>query len=55
MQYGKNGLNDAALQASQIHVSVQVLVFGIKDCITMSHGLILLSGSTSYAKTYYAN
>jgi hypothetical protein len=28
MQYGKNGLNDAALQASQIHVSIQVLVFG---------------------------
>lgn len=28
MQCGKNGLNDVALQASQIHVSVQVLVFG---------------------------
>lgn len=28
MQYGKNALNDAVLQASQIHVSAQVLVFG---------------------------
>ena len=27
-QYEKNGLNDAALQASQIHISAQVLVFG---------------------------
>jgi hypothetical protein len=54
MQYGKNGLSDAALQASQIHVPVQVLVFG-NDCITMSNGLIIISDSTSYAKTYYAN
>ena|GEM_PF-7133200 len=42
IQYGRNGLNDVALQTSQIHVSLQVLVFG-KRLYTTEECMIIAS------------